>query len=216
MSQYLVASIDVSGYFVVSPNEFEIGKNINRSIWIMRQMTEQNMINAFGGESQANMRYLHFANQADREHFTNVARLFRAVAHAEFIHAGDHYRELKHLNGGRVANSMAAFGPGDTEKNLGLAIAGETFEIEEMYPTYMEVARFQGEKSAERSFKWSYDTEKKHKELFEKAHAAVEKGEDAELGAVRVCEVCGYTIEGDAPDKCPVCNVAKDKFIAFE
>ena len=112
----------------------------------MKQMTEQNLINAFGGESQAHMRYLHFANQADKEKFPNVARLFRAVAHAEYVHAGDHYRELRHLNGGVVANSMAAFGPGDTKKNLGLAIAGEDFKITEMYPTYIEVAKFQGEK----------------------------------------------------------------------
>jgi rubrerythrin len=112
----------------------------------MKRMTEQNLINAFGGESQAHMRYLHFANQADKEKFPNVARLFRAVAHAEYVHAGDHYRKLRHLNGGVVANSMAAFGPSDTKKNLELAIAGEDFEITEMYPAYMEVAKFQGER----------------------------------------------------------------------
>jgi len=89
------------------------------------------------------MRYLHFANQAEKEKFNNMARLFRPIAHAEYIHAGDHYRELKHLEGGYVANSMAAFGPGDSRKNLKLAIAGETFEIEEMYPVYMEVANIQ-------------------------------------------------------------------------
>lgn len=76
----------------------------------MKRMTEQHLINAFGGESQAHMRYLHFANQAQKEDFSNVSRLFRAIAHAEFVHAGDHYAELKHLDGGFVANSMAAFG----------------------------------------------------------------------------------------------------------
>lgn len=95
----------------------------------MHQITEQHMINAFGGESQAHMRYLHFANQAEKEDFPNAARLFRAIAHAEYIHAGDHYRELRHLEGGFVANSMAAFGPGDTGKNLKLAIMGEEFEM---------------------------------------------------------------------------------------
>ena len=95
----------------------------------MKQITRQNLINAFGGESQANMRYLHFAVQAEKEQLYNTARLLRAVAHAEYIHAGDHYRELGHLEGGFTANSMAAFGPGDTIKNLGLAIAGETYEI---------------------------------------------------------------------------------------
>src|SRR4030067_786382 len=100
----------------------------------MKKMTEQHLINAFGGESQANMRYLHFADQAEKEKLINTARLFRAIAHAEYIHAGDHYRELKHLDGGFVANSMAAFGPGDSKKNLKLAIAGETVEIEEKHP----------------------------------------------------------------------------------
>jgi rubrerythrin len=181
----------------------------------MKKMTEQNLINAFGGESQANMRYLHFANQAEKENFPNVARLFRAIAHAEFIHAGDHYRELSHLDGGFVANSMAAFGPGDTSKNLHLAIMGEEFEITEMYPAYIEVARSQGEKNAQRSFEWAYGTEKKHKELFERAQKAVSSSQDAELGTIQVCEVCGYTLEGDAPDRCPLCNATKDKFTGF-
>ncbi|WP_440945433.1 rubrerythrin family protein [Methanosarcina sp. T3] len=181
----------------------------------MRKMTEQNMINAFGGESQAHMRYLHFANQAEEENFTNVTRLFRAIAHAEYVHAGDHYKVLKHLNGGFVANSMAAFGPGDTLKNLQLAIDGETFEIEEMYPVYIEVAKFQEEKNAQRSFEWSYASEKLHRQLFEKALEAVNSGNDVELGDIQVCEVCGYTLEGEAPDRCPVCNAVKEKFTAF-
>lgn len=182
----------------------------------MRQTTQQHLINAFGGESQANMRYRHFANQAEKEGFPNVARLFRAISHAEYIHAGDHYRELSHLKGGFVANSMAAFGPGDTGKNLELSIMGETYEITEMYPTYIEVAKFQGEKEAQRSFVWSYNTEKIHKELFEKAKSSVDKGKDVELGTLQICEVCGYTLEGEAPDQCPLCNEAKEKFTAFK
>jgi rubrerythrin len=178
----------------------------------MKQMTQQNMINAFGGESMANMRYRHFAIQAQKENYPNVARLFEAVSHAEFIHAGDHYREIKHLNEGVVANSMGAFGPGDTAKNLGLAVDGETFEIEEMYPAYMEIAKLQEEKSAYRSFEWSYKTEKKHKELFEKAKKAVGNATDVQLDDVQVCKVCGYTLEGEAPDTCPVCNAQKNEF----
>ena len=114
----------------------------------MRKITEQHLINAFGGESQAYMRYVHFANQAKNEKLNNLARLFRAIAHAEYVHAGDHFQKLKHLEGGFVANSMAVFGPGDPEKNFKLTIAGETYEIEEMYPTYIEVAKFQGENGA--------------------------------------------------------------------
>ncbi|MDZ7700461.1 MAG: rubrerythrin family protein [Deltaproteobacteria bacterium] len=182
----------------------------------MKQMTQQNMINAFGGESMANMRYRHFAHQAEKDGHPNVSRLFRAVAHAEYIHAGDHYRELKHLKKGVVANSMGAFGPGDTLKNLDLAIDGETFEIEEMYPTYMAVADFQEEKGAKRSFEWSYKTEKQHLALYKKAREAVGTEKDVDLGPVQVCEVCGYTLEGEAPDQCPVCSAEKTRFTTFE
>ncbi len=177
--------------------------------------TEQNMVNAFGGESMAHMRYRHFATQAEKENFPNVARLFNAIAAAEYIHAGDHYRELKHMNSGVVAMSMGAFGPGDTAKNIQLGIDGETFEIQEMYPTYIETAKFQGENSAARSFDWSYQTEKMHKALFEKAKAAVDSHKDVQLGPVQVCGVCGYTLEGDAPERCPVCNAVKEKFKAY-
>lgn len=181
----------------------------------MKKMTEQNLINAFGGESMAHMRYLHFADQAHEEHLFNVERLFRAVAHAEFIHAGDHYAEISHLDGGFVANSMGAFGPGDTKKNIALAIAGEEYEITEMYPTYIEVAKFQNEQGAQRSFEWAFGTEKMHKKLFEKAQQAVNNGVDAELEPIGVCQICGYTLEGDAPAKCPLCGVAKEKFVEF-
>ncbi|MBW8017247.1 MAG: rubrerythrin family protein [Planctomycetes bacterium] len=181
----------------------------------MKQMTEQNLINAFGGESQAHMRYKHFAVQADKENLHNVARLFTAIARAEYIHACDHYGELSHLNEGRVANSMAAFGPGDTKKNLGHAIAGETFEVEEMYPVFLETARFQGEQGAERTFRWAYQTEMVHKRLFEKALESVEQGKDMRLFAVQICPVCGYTQEGEAPDKCPLCDAVKEDFITF-
>ncbi len=156
----------------------------------MKGRTEQHLINAFGGESQAHMRYLHFANQAERENFPNVARLFRAIACAEFIHAGDHYPELRQLMGGFVATSMAAFGHGDTKKNVELTITGKNFEITEMYPTYIEVAKFQGKKGAHRTFEWAYGTEKKHKELYEKAKKAVYGEKDVELGPIQVCEVC--------------------------
>ena len=87
-----------------------------------------------------------------KREFSNVTRLFRAIAYAEYIHAGDHYRELRHLDGGYVANSMAAFGPGDTKKNLGLAIAGETYEIEEMYPAFIESRKIPGGKRRTKKF----------------------------------------------------------------
>jgi rubrerythrin len=84
-----------------------------------------------------------------------------------------------------------------------------------MYPAYMQVADMQGEKDAYRSFDWSYQTEKEHKALYEKAKAAVDSGKDVDLGPVQVCEVCGYTLEGEAPEKCPVCGAKKEKFTAY-
>lgn len=182
----------------------------------MKQMTEQNLINAFGGESMAHMRYLHFAEIAKKEKYPNIARLFEAVSYAEYIHAGDHYRELKHLKGGFVANSMGAFGPGDTSKNIDLGIAGETFEITEMYPVYIETAKFQGENGAMKSFEWALNTEKEHKKLYEKAKKTVDKKKDVELGPVQVCQVCGFTLEGEAPDKCPLCGAKKEMFKSFK
>jgi rubrerythrin len=183
---------------------------------MMNAMTEQNMINAFGGESMASMRYSHFAARADEEKFPNVSRLFKAISYAEFVHAGDHYRVLAHLKGGFVANSMGAFGPGDTLKNLGLAIAGESFEIEQMYPAYIEVAVLQKEEQARRSFEWSYNTEKMHLELFQRAERFVKDKKDPEFGPIQVCEVCGYTLEGDAPDECPLCKAKKEMFKSFK
>ena len=84
-----------------------------------------------------------------------------------------------------------------------------------MYPSYKQIAEMQGEKDALRSFDWSYQTEKKHLELFQKAQAAVSAGSDVQLGPVQVCSVCGYTLEGEAPDECPVCGAKKDKFTAY-
>jgi len=181
----------------------------------MKAMTQQNLINAFGGESQAHMRYMHFSNTAVKEGYTNVARLFTAIAFAEYIHAGDHYACLKHMNGDAVADAGATFGPGDTLKNLGLALMGERFEVAEMYPVYLEVAKFQGERKAAQSFGWAYEVEQQHVKLYERAERAVKKGKDMRLRDVHVCEVCGCTIEGEAPDRCPVCNARSKAFMAF-
>ena len=181
----------------------------------MKQPTEQNLINAFGAESMVHMRYLHFAVQADKENYSNTARLFRAVSHAEHIHAVDHYQLLRHLETNIAANSMGAFGSGRTLKNLRLAILGETFEVIEMYPAYMGVAKVQEEMDAYRSFEWAYKSEQMHKSLFEKAKSCIETGKDVELGPIQVCEVCGYTLEGKAPDPCPVCGAEQAEFTPF-
>jgi len=177
--------------------------------------TQENLMSAFSGESQAHMRYMYFAKIAESERYPNVARLFKAIAFAETVHAHNHFRKLRHLKGGFITIAHAGFGPGNTSKNLEIAIEGEEYEVEEMYPAYIEIAKMQGEKAAEMSFKWALETEKEHLKLFMKAKEAVDIGKDVELKEVYVCEVCGYTVEGEAPDKCPICGASGDKFRKF-
>jgi rubrerythrin len=168
----------------------------------MHEMTKQNLHNAFAGESQAHMKYTIFADVAEKEGKANIARMFRAIAYAEQVHATGHLRVL-----GEV---------GDTVKNLATGIAGETFEIEEMYPVYHEDAKFQGEKGAERSTHYALEAEKIHAQMYGKAKTVAESGKDMELGAVYICPVCGYThYEGELPDVCPVCKVKKEMFKKF-
>ncbi|MFP4081660.1 MAG: rubrerythrin family protein [Candidatus Aminicenantes bacterium] len=167
----------------------------------MKKKTEDNLKNAFAGESQAHMRYLAFADKAEKENFSNVARLFRANAFAEQVHAANHLRTLSGIN--------------KTEENLQEAIEGETFEVEEMYPSYIRVAEEEQEKGAENVTKWALEAEKVHAQLYQKAKQAVEKGQDMEYKPVHVCQVCGYTVEGEAPDVCPVCGSPKEKFTRF-
>lgn len=167
----------------------------------MRKMTEENIKSAFAGESQAHMRYLIFAKKAEEEGFANVARLFKAIAFAEQVHATNHLKVLNGMN--------------SSEQNLQVAIDGETFEVEEMYPAYHEVAKLQGEKAAQRSTDWALQAEKIHAAMYEKAKQAAEGGKDVEMKEVFICEVCGYTVEGGAPDRCAVCGAPKNKFRTF-
>ena len=164
-------------------------------------MTKNNLQNAFAGESQAHMKYLIFAEVAENEGYKNVARIFRAAAYAEQIHATNHLKVL-----GQV---------GKTENNIQAAIGGETFEVDEMYPSYIAVAELQKEENAKKSFKRAMEAEKIHADLYKKALDAVKQGKDVTVGKIFVCSVCGYTVEGEAPDKCPLCGAGKDKFKEF-
>jgi rubrerythrin len=164
----------------------------------------------------AYMRYTIWGNKAERDGYPNVARLFKAIAAAETIHATNHFNELKDLFGDFSCSSMAVFGSGDTSQNLQGGIMGETYEINEMYPTYLETARYQEEKGAQRSFNYALSAEKTHAELFQKAKQTIDSTKkDITLGPVQVCTVCGWTHEGDAPDKCPICGATRDKFKTF-
>ena len=167
----------------------------------MKKMTEQNLKDAFAGESQAHIKYLAFAERAERDGLASVARLFRAASFAEQIHATAHLRTLS--------------GIGTTAENLGAAIGGETFEFEEMYLAYIAVAKAQEEAKAERSFQRAMDAEKVHAALYSRAKEAVELGRDTEVGPVVVCSVCGYTAEGEAPEVCPFCGAKHEKFVKF-
>ena len=167
----------------------------------MRKMTEHNLKDAYAGESQAHMKYLAFAKKAEDEGKPNVARLFRAIAFAEMVHAHNHLKVLE--------------GVGSTEENLQTAIDGENFEVEEMYPAYDAVAKLQEEKGAIRSVHFAVEAEKIHAAMYAEAKQSVKEGKDHAIGDLFICPVCGYTAEGHAPDHCPVCNVPAAKFVKF-
>lgn len=181
----------------------------------MHEMTSGNLRSAYGGESMAHMRYLTWGDKAEQESFPNVARLFRAISHAERVHATNHFVELAQAQGDFLVPSMAGFGLSTTSDNLAGAIAGENFEVEEMYPAYLEVAKLQKEPGARRSFIYAVSAEKIHAEMFTQAKQAVDGGKDLALGPVQICGVCGWTHEGDIPDECPVCRAKRDQFTTF-
>ncbi|MGI6376791.1 MAG: rubrerythrin family protein [Anaerolineae bacterium] len=181
----------------------------------MHPMTEANLKSAYAGESQAHMRYLAWADKAERDGFPAVARLFRAVSWAEQIHATNHFMVLRNEVGDDQTVAGAVFGYGPTAQNLTGAIGGEEFEVAEMYPAYIAVAKLQGETSAVRSFEWALEAEKTHAALYTQAKAAVEAGNDPAFEVVNVCSRCGHTLVSEAPDMCPVCGAKKEAFRAF-
>jgi len=168
---------------------------------MVRKMTEKSLSEGFAGESMAHMRYLIFSEVAEREGFKNLARLFKAIAYAEFVHAKNHF------------NALGKVGP--SKDNLENAIEGETYEVEEMYPAFKAVAELQGEKSALRSFDWAYNAERIHAKMYEKAKASVERGSDVQVGDIYICPICGYTVEGEPPEKCPICGAKRELFKKF-
>ncbi len=169
----------------------------------MRAMTKEFLEAAFAGESQAHMKYLAFADVAEKEDKPRIANLYRAIAYAERVHATNHLKALEGIAG--------------TADNLVESKAGEDFEIEEMYPAYHAVAELQEEKKAAKSMHFALEAEKLHSELFALAKRVVDQGED--LGEVKafVCPICGFTVLGEElPDRCPVCNALAKVFESFE
>jgi rubrerythrin len=162
--------------------------------------TEQFLKEAFAGESQANRKYLAFAAKADQEGFPQVARLFRAAAEAETVHAHSH---LRALNGIR-----------STRENLQEAIAGETHEFKKMYPEMIEAAKAEGQKAAERSFNYANSVEKVHAQLYQNLLDGL--GKPQENYSYYICPVCGFTAEKRAPGTCPVCGTKGEMFRKIE
>jgi rubrerythrin len=160
--------------------------------------TMDNLAEAFAGESQANRKYLAFAKKAEADGYSQVAKLFRAAAEAETIHAHAHFRVMG--------------GIGETADNLAAAVEGEGFEFEKMYPGFVSEAEAEGNKQAEVSFKNAMAVEKIHHGLYSEALESVKAGSDLPAESILVCPVCGNTVVGSAPEKCPICNVAGDKF----
>jgi rubrerythrin len=161
--------------------------------------TMDNLQDAFAGESQANRKYLAFAKKADQDGLPQVAKLFRAAAEAETVHAHAHFRVMGGVKG--------------TKENLEAAIEGEGHEFQKMYPAFLEEAQQEGNKPAEMSFKHALAVEEIHHGLYSKALEAVKGGRDLPSATIHVCPVCGNTVEGEVPDKCPVCNVDGSRFI---
>jgi rubrerythrin len=161
-------------------------------------LTPNNLQAAFAGESQANRKYLAFAAKAEAEGYSQIARLFRAVAAAETVHAHAHLRVMQAV--------------GDTKQNLQAAVAGECYEFEDMYPKFIAEAETEGNRGAVHSFRNAMAVEKTHFDLYSKALESVGAGKDLADAPIYVCDVCGHTAAGEVPDKCPVCGASKAKF----
>ncbi len=167
----------------------------------MQEMTKSNLKEAFAGESQAHVKYTIFADKAEQEGYPEVARLFRAIAYAEWVHAANHLRELG--------------GIGNTAANLEAALGGENYETTEMYPAFAAVAQAQDEKGAMRTIRYALEAEKIHEAMYAQTKEAVLAGKDIAAAPVFVCPVCGHTVIGEAPAKCPVCGTPKARYHQF-
>jgi rubrerythrin len=166
----------------------------------MTDQTARNLKEAFAGESQANRRYLAFALKADEEGFHNLARLFRAIAESETIHAVNHLKCMK--------------GVRSSPENVEEAFQGEKAEYTGMYPMFIEQAKRDINNDALKTFYWANEAEKTHGDFFEKALESLKKEKDIQIGELHVCSVCGFTLEGDLPEKCPVCGEDKERFVS--
>ena len=164
--------------------------------------TQDNVKAAFAGESQANRKYLFFAERAEKDGQPQVAKLFRAIAEAETVHARNHLQTLA--------------GIGSTPDNLKEAISGEHHEFTEMYPEFIKQAEVDGNKRAQLMMGYANQVEEIHHRMYQQALEAVNSGKPVGGKPYSVCQVCGYTVEGEAPDKCPICSAPAARFKKVE
>ncbi|HEX2960509.1 MAG TPA: rubrerythrin family protein [Ignavibacteriales bacterium] len=160
--------------------------------------TQENLKEAFSGESQAYQKYMAFAKKAEKDGLPNIARLFRTAAEAEKIHAEGHLRSLD--------------GVGSTVENLKAAISGETYEYTVMYPPMAEEAEKEGHK-AKRMFNYALKAEEIHAELYKMALDCAILGKDLDDCPIYLCPVCGHIEIGQMPENCPICGAKGDKYV---
>ncbi|KPJ99824.1 MAG: rubrerythrin [Nitrospira bacterium SG8_35_4] len=163
----------------------------------MSDQTTKNLRAAFAGESKANRQYLAYAQKAEEEGFGNLARLFRAIAESETVHAINH---------------LKCVGVGSSLENVEASLKGETDEFTSMYPMFMDQAKRDTNNDALKSFFWANEAEKVHADFYDKSLTALKQGKDIEIGDLHVCSVCGNTVEGTPPEKCPVCGESGDRY----
>ena len=160
--------------------------------------TQENLQTAFAGESQANRRYLFFADKAEKEGYSQIARLFRAAAEAETVHARSHLETMDGIS--------------STKDNLRAAVEGELYEFTKMYPGFIEQAKAENNNAAQTGFDWANKVEKIHHRLYQKALEDLEAGKEMKDEPYFICQGCGYTVAGEAPEKCPVCGAPRSMF----
>jgi len=173
-------------------------KKVNK----MKKMTEQFLKDAFAGESMAHMKYIIYSEIAEKKGYKNLARMFKAIAYAEQVHATNHARIL-----GIFTDDLPA--------NIQSCIEGEHYEVTEMYPVFKNSAQLQNENLAVQSFLYALEAENSHEKMYRDSKTVVEKEQDIEIEDIYICPVCGYTHVGIPPDECPICKAKKEIFKKF-
>jgi len=164
--------------------------------------TEDGLKEAFAGESQARNKYEAYSRKAEKDGYTQIAKLFKAASEAERVHAKNHFENLDKIQ--------------ETKENLKDAIEGEKFEHEDMYPEFVEAAKEENEDSALESFMYAMEVEKIHETLYKEALESIQNDEDLEETDIYVCQICGNTVFDEPPAACPICGYPKDEFKKVE